>query len=90
MGWTGLAPISVLFEFVFGIKPDAEHNSLLWDIRLLEKHGIERYPFGRDATLTLLCEKRDSVWEEPAVTVRASRPVTVELRWEGGSKTIQA
>lgn len=90
VGWTGLAPISVLFEFVFGIKPDAEHNSLLWDIRLLEKHGIERYPFGRDATLTLLCEKRDSVWEEPAVTVRASRPVTVELRWEGGSKTIQA
>ena len=26
VGWTGISPISILFEFVFGIKPDAENT----------------------------------------------------------------
>lgn len=88
VGWTGLAPISILFEFVFGIKPDAEANRIVWDIRLLEKHGVEQYPFGKDTTVTLLCEHRSDETEEPRVTVQSDHPVTVELRWKGGRKTI--
>ena len=90
VGWTGLAPISVLFEFVFGIKPDAEHGVIRWHIDLTERHGVERYPFGKDATLTLLCEARKSIHDEPQVTITSDRPVTVELIWDEGkqSKTI--
>ena len=90
VGWTGLAPISVLFEFVFGIKPDAEQNILRWHVNLTERHGVENYPFGKDTTLTLLCEARDSTLEEPQVEVRSDRPVTVEIIWDGEkrSKTI--
>ena len=91
VGWTGLAPISVLFEFVFGIKPDAEHNIICWHIELTERHGVERYPFGNDATLSLLCEARKSERDEPVVQITSDRPVTVEIFWDGGKqkKTIK-
>ena len=86
VGWTGLAPISVLFEFVFGIKPDAEQNTIRWHINLPERHGVERYPFGKETTLTLICEKRDSPHDEPVVTITSDKPVTVELFWDNDTK----
>ena len=87
VGWTGLAPISVLFEFVFGIKPDAEHDTIRWHIELTERHGVENYPFGKDATLSLLCDERDIEQDEPVVHITSDRPVTVELFWNGGKQT---
>ena len=86
VGWTGLAPISVLFEFVFGIKPDAAQNVIRWHINLPERHGVERYPFGKETTLTLICEKRDSPHDEPVVTITSDKPVTVELFWDNDTK----
>lgn len=81
VGWTGLAPISVLFEFVFGIKPEADKKKILWDINLLEKHGIERYPFGADGELTLICEARSDINEKPQITCTANVPVELEIVW---------
>ena len=86
VGWTGLAPISVLFEFVLGIKPDAENNVIRWHINLTERHGVENYPFGRDATLSLICEARGSTHDEPTVSITSDRPVTVELFWDNDTK----
>ena len=87
VGWTGLAPISVLFEFVFGIKPDAKHNVIRWHINLTDRHGIENYPFGTEATLSLICEARESEQDEPAVHITSDRPVTVEIFWDKDRKT---
>ncbi len=87
VGWTGLAPISVLFEFVFGIKPDAQHNAIDWHINLTERHGVERYPFGKDATLTLLCAARSSEQDEPQVTITSDRPVRVTVYWDNDTKS---
>ena len=83
-------PISVLFEYVFGVKPDAQHNVIRWNIDLTDRFGIEQYPFGTDATLSLLCEARGSTAEEPQVHIESDRPVTVEIYWDGGrqSKTV--
>ena len=91
VGWTGIVPISVLFEYVFGIKPDAEHNVIRWNIDLTDRFGVENYPFGAEATLTLLCESRSSAAEEPQVEITSDRPVTVEIFWNNGrsSKTVQ-
>ena len=86
VGWTGLAPISVLFEYVFGIKPDAENNVIRWHIELTERHGVQRYPFGKDATLDLICEARKSEQDEPVVHAASDRPVTIELFWNGGKQ----
>lgn len=92
VGWTGVVPISVLFEFVFGIKPDAEKGTIRWNIDLTDRFGVERYPFGKDATLSLMCDSRSSTSEEPNVTITSDKPVTVQIFWDEGrqSKTVTA
>ena len=75
------SPISILFEYVFGIKPDASKNKITWHINLLEKHGVEKYPFGTDGELSLICEARNSEEEKPRVTISSNIPVEVEIIW---------
>lgn len=87
VGWTGLAPISILFEQVFGIVPDTEHRKIVWNVHCLEYHGIRRYPLG-DATVELECAARASADEKPRVTVRSDKPVTVEIRWNGRTEQL--
>ena len=87
VGWTGLAPISILYEDVFGIRPDAQAKQIDWTIRLTDAFGIDNYPLG-DATLSLRCEKRESESERPVVTIRSDKPVTVTIRWQGGEDTL--
>lgn len=81
VGWTGLSPISIMFEYVFGIKPDAASNKITWHINLLEKHGVEKYPFGIEGELTLICEARNSGDEKPQIKVESNIPVEVEIIW---------
>lgn len=90
VGWTGLAPISVFFEFVLGIKANVPENVIIWDVNRTERHGIEKYPFGKDNTVDLICAERKSADEEPEVTVKSEKPVTVIVRWNGKEKTIGA
>ena len=85
VGWTGLAPITILFEHVFGLRPAAQEKRLVWDIRRTEEHGVRRYPLG-DATLDLVCAARADERQTPDVTITTDREVTVELRWAGGSE----
>lgn len=87
VGWSGLFPISILYEYVMGIKGDPVHGRLRWDVRLTEAHGIVDYPFG-DTPINLHCEARASANDEPVITVEADCPIEVEIIWEGGSKTI--
>lgn len=89
VGWTGLSPIAILLEYAFGLRPDAAQRGLLWDVRLLEAHGVERYPLGRDTELTLRCGARHSAAEEPAIEITGNRPVTLTYRWECGEKKIE-
>jgi glycogen debranching enzyme len=88
VGWTGLPPIAVLFEYVFGIRPDVSRNRLLWDVRLLEEHGITQYPFGTDAVIDLHCHRRQSTDEAPVIRAAASKDVELIVTWEGKTKSI--
>lgn len=89
VGWTGLIPISVMFEYVFGIKPDAANNKITWYVNLTERHGIEKYPFGTEGELTLICEKRNGKEEEPVIKASSNVPVTLEVIWNGNKKIIE-
>lgn len=82
VGWSGLFPISILFEYIFGIRPDAQQGVIRWHVRRTERHGILRYPLG-DRTVDLICEARKSEEEEPRITVKSSGPVTIEVHWNG-------
>jgi glycogen debranching enzyme len=88
VGWGGLTPIAVLFEFIFGLQPEAAASRLTWDVRLLEEHGIERCPFGRDGLLDLKSGARSSPHEKPRISVKSNIPLRLIVRWSGGEETI--
>ncbi len=88
VGWSGLAPIAGLFEYVMGLRADAPSGWLLWDVRLLEGYGINNYPFGKDGVLDLSCAARRSAAEEPEVEINATVPLELVVRWDGGEKTV--
>ena len=89
VGWTGLAPISILFEYVFGIQPDAMNRRITWRVSLTERHGICGYRLG-DATVDLICEARDSAEDEPIITVKSDLPVTVDIIWGENTRTVKS
>ena len=88
VGWSGLGPIAVLLEHRFGLRPDVPAAKLIWDIRVCEAHGVEGYPFGPKGVLDLHCAGRASTASEPQITVTSSVPLTITIRWQGGSKDI--
>src|SRR6185369_16151966 len=81
VGWTGLVPIAVLFEYVFGLRPDAAARRLLWDVRLTDAHGVRRYPLGADVSIDLACAARRTPAEPPRIEASASGPVELDVRW---------
>jgi hypothetical protein len=89
VGWTGLSPIAILFENVLGLHPRVDRNELTWTVRLLDEHGVDRYPFGPHATLDLRCASRSSAAEEPVIEAMATQPLRLVIEWSGGRKTIQ-
>jgi len=88
VGWTGLPPIAVLLEDVFGLSPDAPAQRLTWNVRLVEEHGVHRYPFGANGSLDLSCPARGSRLERPAIEIHSNIPLTLDLIWEGGRQTL--
>ncbi len=88
VGWGGLGPIAVLLEYVLGLRADVSKRRLVWDVNLLEAHGVERYPFGLDGTLSLCCAARASADERPHVKVESNVPLQLEVRWPAGRETM--
>ena len=89
VGWTGLTPISILFEYVFGLRPNAPRHVLVWDVRLLEEHGVRHYPFGRTGLLDLNCAARRDEGKSPVITAKTNEPVTLQVKWAGGEKVME-
>ena len=81
VGWSGLGPIAILFEHIFGIKPDVKRNTIAWDVRLTDRHGIENYPFGKEGSMELFCQERACPEEEPRITIRSNVAFTLEILW---------
>jgi hypothetical protein len=88
VGWTGLSPIAVLLEHRFGLRPHVPAATLVWDVRLTEAFGVERYPYGATGLLDLRCAARMSPTERPQITVRSNVALNIDLRWAGGSERI--
>ena len=88
VGWTGIPPIAVLFEDVFGLTQDAVSNRLTWHVWLTEEHGVRRYPFGSTGMLDLMCISRNSPLDSPSFEIHSNIPFTLDVIWEGGTKTL--
>lgn len=88
VGWSGLGPITVLFEYVFGLRPNVSAGRLLWDVKLLDKHGVLKYPFGSEGLVDLKCSSRSSVTEKPQIEAVSNIDLQIEIQWEGGSEIL--
>ena len=89
VGWSGLFPISVMFEYVFGIRPFAREKKIVWYVNLTEEHGVKDYPLG-DVTLDLVCRARASREEEPVIEFSATAPVTIEVHFGDRVKILKS
>ncbi len=90
VGWAGLPPIAEFIECILGIRSDYSAGTVEWDLRQVEAHGIERYPFGPDGVIGLKAAKRKSAADKPVITVSTNVPFTLTVLWgEGESKTVQ-
>ena len=83
VGWTGLVPINVLFEYIFGIRPDVPANTLLIDVRLVDEYSIRKYPFGKTGMLDIHCKKRKTDSEKPSISIQTNVPLKIILKWKG-------
>lgn len=89
VGWSGLGPVAVLLEEVFGLQPSVPENKLRWEVHLCEEFGVERYPFGKDGLFDLRAKARANPAEKPQVEISGNLPLQIELVWAGGAEAIQ-
>jgi len=89
VGWTGLPPVAVLFEYILGLKPIVTETKLTWTVRLLEEHGVSQYSFGPTGSLDLHCAARSASTQKPVITASSTVPVKLEIRWEGGVESLE-
>ncbi len=86
VGWTGLSPIAIVIEEIFGIHGSARERRITWRVREESRHGVLRYPMGADAVD--LISPAHKPGEKPKVEINATGPVTVELQWPDGTTDI--
>ncbi len=79
VGWAGLPPIAELIEFIIGIRGDYVENEIVWDMNLTDRHGIERYPFGPEGSITLTADSRRSANDEPRINVDSNVPFRLRV-----------
>ncbi|MBE0698915.1 MAG: glycoside hydrolase, partial [Anaerolineaceae bacterium] len=89
VGWTGLPAIAVLLEEVFGLQPDTNQHIINWDVRLLDEHGVEGYPFGVKGVLDLKCHARTTALEKPMIEIHSNIPVKLKIHWSGGEGEVE-
>jgi len=89
IGWTGLAPIAELIEFIIGIRGDYVERKIVWDMNLTEANGIERYPFGPEGLITLKANARRSASEKPKIEVESNMDFQLVVRYGDKEETFQ-
>lgn len=87
VGWTGLVPIAVAIEQVFGIQGDTGRRRITWRVQETRRHGVLRYPMGKD-TVDLICPAHEA-GAKPRLEIQATGPVTVEAVWPDGTREQQ-
>jgi hypothetical protein len=89
IGWTGLVPISILVESIFGITANIQKQLIEWDINLIEEHGIDKYPVGKDGLLSFRCANRSSANQKPQLTIESNIQIRLQVTWNGGAADIE-
>ena len=75
VGFSGIAPIAMLIEHVFGIR--ASVDRIDWDLRLPEAHGVRNLRLCDGTLVDLECDAAPTDGSQRQIRVRASRPIPI-------------
>jgi hypothetical protein len=79
VGWSGIGPIVFLIEYAIGLKPDAQADTLTWNLASTQRVGCERLRFGRHL-VDLLAVPDGNQWH---IRVRSDGEFTLTLTGNG-------
>lgn len=82
VGWTGSGPISMLIENIIGLDLNVPEQTVTWDIRLTEEHGVRQLAVGTEKA-DFLCRERKDPSATACVEIRSDVALTVCLRCHG-------
>ncbi|WP_099463943.1 MGH1-like glycoside hydrolase domain-containing protein [Parabacteroides provencensis] len=88
IGWTGLPPIAVLIEHIFGIRSNVYDKKMTIDVNLTESYGIKRYPFGTEGLVDIKVKPRTSATQEPQIEISSNTPFELTVLWGDKQKVI--
>lgn len=78
VGWSGLAPITLLLEYAVGLKPNAAERVLEWSIHSPKRVGVERYWFA-GTTVSLVCDNPDATGARE-LAIQSDAPFTLRIK----------
>lgn len=79
VGWSGLMPISVLIEYVFGIKYNSETGMVDWNINLSQMHGVKNLTFADGITASFIYKKTRTDFSIDELEIKSNKPLTVNV-----------
>lgn len=78
VGWTGCGPIQLLIENVMGLHPNGIDNTLVWNIRRLDRHGVEQLKLGKKS-VSVICGARESQAAPAELDIVCEKPFTLVI-----------
>ena len=78
VGWSGIAPITMLIENIIGIKPDAHNNTVRFDVPR-EACGIENMQFN-GGVISVECTSYESLRGKTVIRVKTQKPIKLVVR----------
>lgn len=88
VGWSGLGPIAMLIENIFGIDFQARDNRIIWSLRTDGEHGIKNLLFNH-RIVALICDNRYRASGSVKVVVETSGEINLTLSIMGRHQEYQ-
>ena len=85
VGWSGIAPIMYLLEYAIGLKADAPHNRLNWQLQPGGRRGCERFRFNGHV-VSLVAEPQPGPPQRERIAIESDGPFELHVRSAGVEK----
>jgi hypothetical protein len=86
VGWSGVGPIMYFFEYAIGLRPDAAHNRLVWQIEPGGRRGCDRYRFNGHV-VSLMAGPTTGGSKGETIQVQSDSPFELQANFQGAQKT---
>jgi glycogen debranching enzyme len=88
VGWSGLGPVALLLENIIGFQPVAPENTLYWNLRLPEPHGVYNYQFGT-VRADIICEQNELPAGEAVILVESDQAFRLHVSTQVGKREFE-